>query len=147
MAVGILMFLENSAGSLFQIQEHFLVIMKQKIRFSTIPFLCADTLYVISASDFWTDKQPAWQQRALARLANQINFTFYFSLLLECVFSLQLAMYAERFDEFQKTLNKSNEVFSTFKKEMDKVTVKNINGKKTYCFASYTLNVCTLIVL
>ena len=58
-----------------------------------------------------------------ARLANQINFTFYFSLLLECVFSLQLAMYAERFDEFQKTLNKSNEVFSTFKKEMDKVTV------------------------
>ena len=56
-------------------------------------------------------------------------------------------MYAERFDEFQKTLNKSNEVFSTFKKEMDKVTVKNINGKKTYCFASYALNVCTLIVL
>ena len=39
-------------------------------------------------------------------------------------------MYAERFDEFQKTLNKSNEVFSTFKKEMDKVTVKNINLKK-----------------
>ena len=36
-------------------------------------------------------------------------------------------MYAERFDEFQKTLNKSNEVFSTFKKEMDKVTVENIN--------------------
>ena len=30
-------------------------------------------------------------------------------------------MYAERFEEFQKTLNKSNEVFSTFKKEMDKV--------------------------
>ena len=43
-------------------------------------------------------------------------------------------MYAERFDEFQKTLNKSNEVFSTFKKEMDKVTVKNINGKKNILF-------------
>lgn len=56
-------------------------------------------------------------------------------------------MYAERFDEFQKTLNKSNEVFSTFKKEMDKVTVKNINLKKTYYFTSYTLNMCTLIVL
>lgn len=67
-------------------------------------------------------------------LANQINYTFYFSLLLECVFSLQLAMYAERFDEFQKTLNKSNEVFSTFKKEMDKVRVKNINLKKTIPF-------------
>ena len=50
-------------------------------------------------------------------------------------------MYAERFDEFQKTLNKSNEVFSTFKKEMDKVRVKNINlKKKPYCFTSYTLN-------
>jgi len=36
-------------------------------------------------------------------------------------FLSQLTMYAERFDEFQKTLNKSNEVFSTFKKEMDKV--------------------------
>ena len=42
-------------------------------------------------------------------------------------------MYAERFDEFQKTLNKSNEVFSTFKKEMDKVTVKTLI-KKTILF-------------
>ena len=30
-------------------------------------------------------------------------------------------MYTEKFDEFQKTLNKSNDVFKTFKKEMDKV--------------------------
>ena len=72
-------------------------------------------------------------------LANQINYTFYFSLLLECVFSLQLAMYAERFDEFQKTLNKSNEVFSTFKKEMDKVRVKNINLKKNHTVLHHIL--------
>ena len=39
-------------------------------------------------------------------------------------FTFQLSMYAERFEEFQKTLNKSNEVFSTFKKEMDKVCRK-----------------------
>ena len=34
-------------------------------------------------------------------------------------------MYAERFEDFQKTLNKSNEVFSTFKKEMDTVCIRN----------------------
>ena len=39
----------------------------------------------------------------------------------KCFLLFQLTMYAERFEEFQKTLNKSNEVFSTFKKEMDKV--------------------------
>ena len=33
----------------------------------------------------------------------------------------QLSLYAEKFEEFQKTLTKSNEVFSTFKREMDKV--------------------------
>lgn len=50
-------------------------------------------------------------------------------------------MYAERFDEFQKTLNKSNEVFSTFKKEMDKVTVKNINLKK-HTVLLHVLKIC-----
>ena len=39
-------------------------------------------------------------------------------------------MYAERFEEFQKTLNKSNEVFSTFKKEMDKVCKKKFYSHK-----------------
>lgn len=46
-------------------------------------------------------------------------------------FLFQLTMYAERFDEFQKTLNKSNEVFSTFKKEMDKVCQSGV----FFCFA------------
>ena len=36
-------------------------------------------------------------------------------------FDLQLAMYSEKFEEFQQALSKSNEVFGTFKKEMDKV--------------------------
>ena len=34
----------------------------------------------------------------------------------------QLSLYSEKFEEFQQTLTKSNEVFSTFKKEMDKVS-------------------------
>jgi hypothetical protein len=36
--------------------------------------------------------------------------------------STQLAYYAEKFEQFQDTLTKSNEVFTTFKAEMDKVT-------------------------
>ena len=48
----------------------------------------------------------------------------------------QLVLYAERFEDFQKTLNKSNEVFSTFKKEMDKVCVTNLqpDKKQVTCF-------------
>ena len=35
----------------------------------------------------------------------------------------QLSLYSDKFEEFQKTLTKSNQMFSTFKKEMDKVGV------------------------
>ena len=31
-------------------------------------------------------------------------------------------MYADKFDEFETTLSKSNEMFTTFKSEMDKVS-------------------------
>ena len=41
----------------------------------------------------------------------------------------QLSLYSEKFDEFQSTLTKSNEVFNTFKKEMDKVCC----GFRTSC--------------
>jgi hypothetical protein len=34
----------------------------------------------------------------------------------------QLALYTEKFEEFQNTLSKSSEVFTTFKQEMEKVT-------------------------
>lgn len=44
-------------------------------------------------------------------------------------FSLtQLALYTEKFEEFQNTLSKSSEVFTTFKQEMEKVTVVQIVG-------------------
>jgi len=33
----------------------------------------------------------------------------------------QVAMYQEKYDEFQQTLTKSNDVFQNFKNEMDKV--------------------------
>lgn len=35
--------------------------------------------------------------------------------------SPQLALYTEKFEEFQNTLSKSSEVFTTFKQEMEKV--------------------------
>lgn len=35
----------------------------------------------------------------------------------------QLSLYTEKFEEFQTTLSKSNEVFTTFKQEMEKVRV------------------------
>ena len=34
----------------------------------------------------------------------------------------QVALYAEKYEEFQQTLAKSNEVFQSFKTEMDKVS-------------------------
>ncbi|XP_029369883.1 alpha-taxilin [Echeneis naucrates] len=36
----------------------------------------------------------------------------------------QLSLYTEKFEEFQTTLSKSNEVFTTFKQEMEKMTKK-----------------------
>ncbi|KAM8791901.1 beta-taxilin [Rhynchonycteris naso] len=42
----------------------------------------------------------------------------------ETVLQAQLTLYAGRFEEFQSTLTKSNEVFATFKQEMDKTTKK-----------------------
>ncbi|XP_075059217.1 beta-taxilin [Mixophyes fleayi] len=42
----------------------------------------------------------------------------------ETVLKTQITLYSERFDEFQNSLTKSNEVFTTFKKEMEKMTKK-----------------------
>lgn len=41
-------------------------------------------------------------------------------MIERCV--LQLSLYTEKFEEFQTTLSKSNEVFTTFKQEMEKVS-------------------------
>jgi hypothetical protein len=35
---------------------------------------------------------------------------------------LQVALYTEKYEEFQGTLQKSNDVFQSFKVEMDKVS-------------------------
>ncbi|XP_072296680.1 beta-taxilin isoform X2 [Eucyclogobius newberryi] len=40
------------------------------------------------------------------------------------VMQTQLALYAQKFDEFQATLSKSNEIFQRFKKEMDTMSDK-----------------------
>nr|XP_012603520.1 beta-taxilin [Microcebus murinus]XP_012603521.1 beta-taxilin [Microcebus murinus] len=42
----------------------------------------------------------------------------------ETILQAQLTLYSGRFEEFQSTLTKSNEVFATFKQEMDKTTKK-----------------------
>ncbi|KAM6185236.1 beta-taxilin [Rhynchocyon petersi] len=42
----------------------------------------------------------------------------------ETVLQAQLTLYSGRFEEFQSTLTKSNEVFASFKQEMDKTTKK-----------------------
>lgn len=51
----------------------------------------------------------------------------------------QLALYTEKFEEFQNTLSKSSEVFTTFKQEMEKVTLvqAGYGYRDTSCF---TLN-------
>lgn len=50
------------------------------------------------------------------------------SLILSLGFFLtQLALYTEKFEEFQNTLSKSSEVFTTFKQEMEKVTVSRLH--------------------
>lgn len=48
----------------------------------------------------------------------------------------QLALYTEKFEEFQSTLSKSSEVFTTFKQEMEKVTVvqAEYGYRSTRCF-------------
>lgn len=43
-------------------------------------------------------------------------FTSFFSV------RSQLALYAQKFDEFQATLAKSNEIYVRFKQEMDNVS-------------------------
>ncbi|XP_070567518.1 alpha-taxilin-like isoform X7 [Ptychodera flava] len=45
----------------------------------------------------------------------------------------QLAIYTEKFEEFQGTLTKSNEVFQQFKQEMDKMTKKIKKLEKETC--------------
>ncbi|XP_078505499.1 beta-taxilin [Lissotriton helveticus] len=42
----------------------------------------------------------------------------------ETLLKAQITLYSEKFEEFQGSLAKSNEVFSTFKQEMDKMTKK-----------------------
>uniref|UniRef100_A0ABM5G365 Beta-taxilin isoform X1 n=2 Tax=Pogona vitticeps TaxID=103695 RepID=A0ABM5G365_9SAUR len=42
----------------------------------------------------------------------------------ETILQAQITLYSERFEEFQKTLTKSNEVFASFKQEMEKMTKK-----------------------
>lgn len=42
--------------------------------------------------------------------------------------SSQLSLYMDKFEEFQSTLAKSNEVFSTFRQEMEKVSLWDAAG-------------------
>lgn len=59
-----------------------------------------------------------------------VHFSEMFMLISVCLsvsvclvfsFCAQLTLYSERFEEFQKTLAKSNEIYVRFKAEMDSV--------------------------
>lgn len=59
----------------------------------------------------------------------------------------QLSLYSEKFEEFQKTLTKSNEVFGTFKKEMDKVGL-SVSLRLSVCVSvSQSVCVCVSVCL
>ena len=45
----------------------------------------------------------------------------------------QLVMYSDKFEEFQETLTKSNQVFSTFKKDTDRVSGGGGGGGEVWC--------------
>lgn len=52
----------------------------------------------------------------------------------------QLSLYTEKFEEFQTTLSKSNEVFTTFKQEMEKVRCQcDCEGRVLHIFPSCLL--------
>lgn len=56
---------------------------------------------------------------------DQPNYFYFMGVKFTQRFVLwfQLSLYTEKFEEFQTTLSKSNEVFTTFKQEMEKVRV------------------------
>lgn len=45
----------------------------------------------------------------------------------------QLSMYSDKFEEFQQTLTRSNQVFSTFKKDTDRVGVALVQYGSDFC--------------
>lgn len=49
----------------------------------------------------------------------------------------QLSLYSDKFEEFQQTLTRSNQVFSTFKRDTDKVLlIRNGCGIQSFLFKS-----------
>lgn len=60
---------------------------------------------------------------------------FVLEALIYSLHCLQLTLYSGRFEEFQSTLAKSNEVFATFKQEMDKVSIAyQTQNTGMFCF-------------
>jgi hypothetical protein len=53
-----------------------------------------------------------------------LNKKCEFHIDTEKQLKVQLGMYTEKYEEFQSTLKKSNQVFESFKTEMDKMTKK-----------------------
>lgn len=45
----------------------------------------------------------------------------------------QLTLYAQKFDEFQATLAKSNEIYVRFKQEMDNVGGQHLHTRPCWC--------------
>ncbi|TNM93259.1 hypothetical protein fugu_018661 [Takifugu bimaculatus] len=69
-------------------------------------------------------KQKDLQQQLLLKEAVESQRMCELMKQQEVHLKQQLSLYTEKFEEFQTTLSKSNEVFTTFKQEMEKMTKK-----------------------
>ncbi|GCB61882.1 hypothetical protein scyTo_0007126 [Scyliorhinus torazame] len=59
----------------------------------------------------------------------------------------QLSLYMDKFEEFQSTLAKSNEVFTTFRQEMEKIAVFLTSTTDTAIFYNMTTTLLSLVQL
>lgn len=53
----------------------------------------------------------------------------------------------DKFEEFQSTLAKSNEVFTTFRQEMEKVRPRNKFGNNCWLVASFQVSLVSLLAV
>lgn len=64
------------------------------------------------------------QETQLKQQVNAQRWLVQLDGFCQCLTALvsQLSLYMDKFEEFQSTLAKSNEVFTTFRQEMEKVS-------------------------
>lgn len=69
------------------------------------------------------------RSRTLGGVALEERENLFF--FLNVVFHHQVSLYSDKFEECHSTLSKSNEVFTTFKQEMEKVSRERQRDERT----------------